>query len=234
MRLALPGILLLLSLSLAQSLEASEYTVRAGDWISRIANRYPGVSVAQIKAANKLTSDVIFPGQILVIPDGADTPETPEPTSVAAGFSTVATHAHTYTVRRGDSFARIAGRNPGVSAQQIKRANGLTRNMLQPGQELLIPESRVPTAIAVYADAGAGLPIPSKSYKVIKGDSLYRLARRFNTTVQQLRALNGITSKYIHPGQVLKVPGVGAAKIRHDVRHAPITATQSDLEILYL
>ena len=228
MRLALPGILLLLSLSLAQSVDASEYTVRAGDYLAKIAKRYPGVSVDQIKAANGLTSTLIYPGQRLVIPDGA---ETPTVSTLPAGFSTVATSAHTYTVRSGDSLARIAQRNPGVSIQQIKRANGLTGNMLQPGQKLKIPEARMPTAIAVYADPGAGLPVPSKTYTVIKGDSLYRVAARFQTTVQQLRALNGITGKYIHPGQVLKVPGIGV-KVRHDVRHAPMTATQAELEIL--
>ncbi len=48
--------------------KASIYTVKSGDSLSKIASRYPGVSVNDIKAANGLKSDAIRAGQKLTIP----------------------------------------------------------------------------------------------------------------------------------------------------------------------
>jgi N-acetylmuramoyl-L-alanine amidase len=56
-----------------QSEAASSYQVQSGDSYWKIATKY-GVPVANIKKTNNKTSDLIYPGQSLVIPDSTITP----------------------------------------------------------------------------------------------------------------------------------------------------------------
>lgn len=96
-----------------------EYVVRPGDSLWLIAQKF-GTTVDAIKAANKLTSNVINVGQVLQIP-----------TNGASGF--------TYTVKSGDSLWLIAQRfNTSVDA--IKALNNLSSDMITAGQVLLIPQ----------------------------------------------------------------------------------------------
>ncbi|RMF24579.1 MAG: LysM peptidoglycan-binding domain-containing protein [Bacteroidetes bacterium] len=48
-------------------------------------------------------------------------------------------------------------------------------------------------------------PTAPQTYTVIRGDTLYSISRRFNLTVEKLKALNGLSSNLIRPGQVLRL-----------------------------
>ena len=78
-----------------------------------------------------------------------------------------------YTVQAGDSVYFISQRF-GISMQQLQTANQLTDNVIIPGQRLFIPiqVSKVIT------------------YTVQSGDSLYKIARTYNTTVESIMILN--------------------------------------------
>lgn len=94
-----------------------------------------------------------------------------------------------YIVKPGDSLWLIARRyNTTVSA--IQRQNNLTGDLIRVGQVLTIPVSGTPSYI---------------EYTVKAGDSLWRIAQQYNTTVQALMNLNGLTSDLLMIGQVLKV-----------------------------
>ena len=95
----------------------------------------------------------------------------------------------TYTVQAGDSLWLIAQRY-GTTVQAIMQANGLTSNMLQIGQVLRIPVSQNP-----YVE-----------YTVRAGDTLWELARRYQTTVEAIMQANGLTSSLLRIGQVLRIP----------------------------
>lgn len=90
------------------------YTVLKGDSLYKIANLY-GISVDELKAANKLNSSVLSIGQQLVIPDSANT--------------------KTYVVKRGDTLYGIA-RDNNTTVDRIKSLNGLSGNTLSVGQVL--------------------------------------------------------------------------------------------------
>lgn len=126
------GIGLVLSLAAAAfmvlpALADSSYIVQSGDNLSRIAARF-NVSVEAIVQANQLKDpNAIRIGQTLIIPDGQ-----PSTAPVASGTAT------SYTVRSGDSIARIA-RKFNVSADALIQANHLTSTVLQIGQVLIIP-----------------------------------------------------------------------------------------------
>ena len=156
------------------------YTVVAGDSLWKIANAN-GVTVAQIKQWNNLTSDFLQIGQKLKL-TGTTAPETPEaPTEP----STV------YTVVAGDSLWKIANAH-GVTVAQIKQWNNLTSDFLQIGQKLKLAGSAAPEE-------------PSKQYTVVKGDSLWTIAKAHGTTVAKIKQLNNLTSDFLQIGQKLTI-----------------------------
>lgn len=96
------------------------YTVRSGDTLWLLANRY-GTTVDAIKQANGLTSDNLSIGQVLRIP-----------VSQNAGY-------FLYTVRPGDTLWLLAN-HFGTTVNAIQNLNGLTSDALRVGQVLRIPE----------------------------------------------------------------------------------------------
>lgn len=95
-----------------------------------------------------------------------------------------------YIVRPGDSLWLISQRY-GTTVDAIKRLNGLTSDLLNIGQILKIPATQTN---------------PYFEYTVRSGDTLWLLSRRFGTTVDAIKALNGLTSDRLDVGQVLKIP----------------------------
>ncbi len=118
---------------------SSVYIVKSGDNLGKIAMRH-GVSVANIKRWNNLSSNTIRIGQRLYLYDGGKS---------ASSSSTVSTEPFTtgksadgettYKVRSGDSLYSIAKHFPGVSADDIMNYNGISTN-IKPGMILRIPK----------------------------------------------------------------------------------------------
>ncbi|MFC3417667.1 LysM peptidoglycan-binding domain-containing protein [Algoriphagus hitonicola] len=118
--------------SLAQEIQRNgiSYRVRSGDVLGRIAGNH-GVSVAQLKAWNGLSSNLIRVGQKLTIYSS----------NAAASVAQVQTNSNgqkLYTVRPGDSLWIISKRHAGLTVEQIKRLNNLNTNNIKPGQKLII------------------------------------------------------------------------------------------------
>ena len=155
--------------------------IRSGDTLSALAIRHRS-SVAAIKAANRLTSSRIFANQILTIPRDSKPQNVPPEVVVASA------PARSYRVQNGDSLWTIA-RRFGTSVSTLAFDNGLTRSsVLQIGQVIALPGGDDSTA----------------SYRVRHGDSLWRIAGRFNLSVEQLARWNEIdVGHYLQPGQQL-------------------------------
>lgn len=134
-------------------------TVRAGDTLSRIAQR-EGTTVAALRTANRLSSDTIRVGQELVIPGTAATPApAPTPTNAApATTGNVPANAATYVVQPGDSPTTIA-RQLGVDVNELMRANNISDpRRLRVGQTLVVPGRTQQPAAATATTAAAGTP----------------------------------------------------------------------------
>ncbi|MCM1175978.1 MAG: peptidoglycan-binding protein [Blautia sp.] len=99
--------------------ETIEYVVRSGDTLWLLSQRY-GTTVAELKRLNNLTGDELRVGQVLRIPAG----QTPS--------------CFEYTVRSGDTLW-LLGQRFGTTADAIRSLNGLSGNLLNIGQVLLIP-----------------------------------------------------------------------------------------------
>ncbi|MCC5840070.1 MAG: LysM peptidoglycan-binding domain-containing protein [Opitutales bacterium] len=139
----------------------ARYTVQAGDTLTRIANRF-GVTVAEIRSANGLTSDTIRVGDTLRIPGVAGTtagPAASPPSPATAPRATAS--GETYTVQRGDTPITIA-RRLGVSAEELMRVNSISDpRRLFVGQELIVPSGgRAPASSAPARTPPPAPPAP--------------------------------------------------------------------------
>jgi membrane-bound lytic murein transglycosylase D len=116
-----------------------------------------------------------------------------------------------HLVRSGDTLSAIA-RKYGVSVSSIQQVNGMgRRTLIRVNQTLLVPTS----AASRYADLGPGVPtdtVPGEAltYHVRRGDTLYAIARRYDTTPRSIAAASGISvNKLLRIGERLTVvPGV--------------------------
>lgn len=181
------------------------HVVQPGENLYRISLRY-NVSMAAIAQANGITNfNLIFAGSQLLIPTGGTTP-VPTPTPPPGGQTI-------YVVAPGDYLASIARRfNTTVTA--IAQANNIANiNIIYVGQRLIIPVGGTipPTAVPPTGVPPTATPPPQVStYTVVPGDTLARIAARFNTTVTAIAQLNGITNpNLIFVGQQLRIPGPG-------------------------
>ena len=115
------------------------YKVKSGDYLGKIASRY-GVTVNQLKSWNHLKSNSIQIGQTLYIyKNGGPTISQGSTGSSSGSSNTTKPKTVIYTVKSGDSLSKIAAKYPGVSVDDIKKANGLKSDAIRAGQKLTIP-----------------------------------------------------------------------------------------------
>ncbi|MBP5337130.1 MAG: LysM peptidoglycan-binding domain-containing protein [Bacteroidales bacterium] len=116
------------------------YKVKSGDYLGKIASRY-GVTVNQLKSWNKLKSNSIQVGQTLYIYKNGGPTISQGSTGSSSSSSSTTSKPKTviYTVKSGDSLTKIAAKYPGVSVDDIKKANGLKSDAIRAGQKLTIP-----------------------------------------------------------------------------------------------
>jgi len=171
------------------------HKVESGETLSAIARKYR-ISSGAIAQVNNLEADEIRPDQRLIIPvngRGGD------PVRYAKKPSR-------YKVRRGDTISSVA-EEFGVPPEKLRRWNGLKGNKLVAGRTLRIyppiggsePES-VRRAGNGATDNGKGT-----THRVRRGDTLYSIARAYNTTVAELKRANGLNSNALRAGDTLVV-----------------------------
>ena len=158
------------------------YTVKKGDTLYSIAKEYK-TTVNKIKQDNNLTSDTLTVGSTLMLENNKK--EEPIEECYGEEFD-VPNQYFIYTVQKGDSLYSIA-KKFNTTISEIERLNNLDSNNLAIGEELKIPSN--------YSEG--------VSYKVQSGESLYSIAKKFNTTVDEIKRKNGLTSNMLSIGQEL-------------------------------
>lgn len=199
---------------------AAEHTVKPGDTLWNIANQYK-TTVTKIKELNKLSSDIIYPRQVIQVNGNSSTTTAPDvkpSTNSSTASNTTSNTGNTYTVKSGDYLMKIASSH-GISLSQLKQWNGLTSDLIRPGQVLKVaggstsaPAPAAPTTSASSsANNNSGSTANATTHKVVSGDTLGRIASKYRTTVTQLKQLNGLRSDLIYVGQSLRVNGSSSA-----------------------
>jgi LysM repeat protein len=116
-----------------------------------------------------------------------------------------------YTIKKGESLSAIAARNK-MSWKKLAEYNRIAEpNKVRAGQVILIPDGVVQTSASTRP---APPPTPANrgnTYVVQSGDNLTLVARRHNTTIQELKTVNNLRSDRLLVGQILKLPA-GASK----------------------
>jgi len=193
------------------------HKVKKGDNLTEIANKY-GVTLAEIKKWNQLKDNNIALGEsIKIIKTEKVTnwvkKETKQPT-VETKESVVATESKTnntetpkttenyYVVAKGDYLFSIAKKH-NISVAQLKEWNNIIDNNVKVGTQLIISEDSV-------TQAKTESLVLKKEYKNIehiveKGEYLGTIARKFNTTINDLLEWNSLSDSNIKLGDKLIV-----------------------------
>lgn len=204
------------------------YTVKKGDTLWDIANKY-GTTVSKLKSLNNLKSNVLQVGQTLkvsssekeIIPDDYlvyKVKNGDNLSKIAKEYDTTVSTImkinnlnsdklainqqlllpktkktdgeKTYTVKSGDTLSQIAYDNK-ITTSELKKANNLASDLLKIGQVLIIPSKSTGEI----------------NYIVQKGDNLYTIANKYDTTVSDIKKLNNLSTNTLQIGQLLKIPG---------------------------
>ncbi|EFI85178.1 muramidase family protein [Listeria grayi] len=183
---------------------AKTYKVVSGDNLSKIATKYK-VTVANLKAWNSLKSDTIYVGQVLKVSAGTVTPA-PTPTPPANNTTTT-----TYTVVSGDNLSKIAAKYK-VTVANLKSWNNLKSDTIYVGQKLKVSKATsTPAPKPSAPKPTAPSTSTAKTYTVVSGDNLSKIAKKYKVTVANLKSWNSLKSDTIYVGQKLKVSKVASA-----------------------
>ena len=153
------------------------YTVKKGDTLYSIATKN-NTTVDLIKELNNLNTNTLSIGQILKLPS-TEIIEIPE--------------TITYKVKKGDTLYSIA-KTYDTTVDAIKKLNNLTSNTLTINTTLQIPTSKT-----------IETPTTTKTHIVEPGDTLYSLARKYNTTVDNIKRLNNLQTNLLTVGQQILI-----------------------------
>lgn len=189
------------------------YTVRGGDNLWTLAKKN-GVSVRELAAANDLAPDSgLRLGQVLVIPVEPSVTETPATAAVDTS------NLLSYTIRPGDTLAKIA-RAHDTTVSQLKVFNNLRSDLVRAGDRLAIPgtdrsESTAAAGNSTTTAATATKPTAVSAPKqgayqhiVAPGESLTVIAQKYDVKIGAIALANNIRNPaLIRPGQSLIIPG---------------------------
>jgi len=178
------------------------YRIRKGDTLSSIARRF-NTRVSALQSMNNLRGTRIVAGRALLVPrpgfaSGLAANSQPVPSRPGSRLAVPTS----YRVRSGDNLWRIA-RRFNLRSRDIAAWNDIALDsLLHPGQVLIL-QSR---DFVVSNDLVTGENERRVHYSVMRGDSLDRIARLFDVSVEELVAWNQLDPEaLIFPGQTIEI-----------------------------
>ncbi len=161
------------------------YIVKKNDNLYDIAKNN-NTTVGIIKALNNLTSNILQVGQVLLLP-------------VAKVEQSNINDYLIYTIKPGDNLYNIA-KNYNITLDELINFNEQGTTLLHIGDQLLIPISNNKTTNK------------NIQYIIKPGDTLYNIAKRYNTTVDEIKRVNNFNTNMLKIGDVIFLPGTSSYK----------------------
>lgn len=190
-----------------QNVSWKRYHVKIGDSLSRIATEHK-TSTKLIETINDLNTKLLRAGQTLLVPIGINNLPRNLIDSVKH-YMNIDQHLPgqkrhiVYWVKQGDSLEKIAKRY-NVSVSEISFWNNFSSHIpIQVGQQLIIWKKRSHSSKHYSATQVRPYII---QHKVIAGDSLIDIAKKYHTRTADIRKANNLTNNIIHIGQKLVIP----------------------------
>jgi membrane-bound lytic murein transglycosylase D len=166
------------------------YRIKPGDTLYSIARNF-NVSVADLKAWNRLSSNRIHPGRELSVSSSAGNVGKSKPLSHTSNEKRKP-YKLTYTVNYKDTLVRIALLFKGVSVRDIMAWNGLKRSRIYPKQKLALYLDQPPRKVVTHV--------------VKPGESAGKIAGLYGRRIECVLALNGLVgTSLLMPGKQLKI-----------------------------
>lgn len=160
-----------------------KYIVKKGDTLWNIAKKF-NTSVDELKKINNLKSNMLYISQELKVPE----------------YKTVEDSNIKYIVKKDDSLSSIS-KEFNISTDELIKENNLNSDKLYIGEQLKIPSSK--SVINKYQDE---IINENDKYIVQKGDTLYSIARKYNTTIDNLKKINNFIGDILEIGSKINVP----------------------------
>jgi len=208
---------LLLAIPLMAFAQDQIHTVQRGDTLYGLSRKY-GTSVQELQSLNNLQSTSLSVGQRLIVKKAATQarPETP------AVIPTIEPSQDTYyVIKRGDNLYRVA-QSHGVALQDLVDWNDFESSSVQifPGQRILVKdpdtisssppptrEENDPDRLSISSAPPPDTLVIEKVYIVQPKDTLFKIARENNISVEELKRINMLTTNNIAVGQKLYLAG---------------------------
>ena len=183
------------------------YKIKRGDNLGGIAQKF-NTSIALIKQVNNVGGTQIRAGKHLLIPVAARSLDSyilsknqrlaKKQGSQRSGIKT------THIVQSGDTLWGLSQYYK-VGTRSIAKWNGMApKDYIKPGQKLVIWQKKAHVKSSGVTIENAIMR--NITYKVRRGDSLARIADKFNISIKDIERWNSINrNKYLQPGQFLKL-----------------------------
>lgn len=175
-----------------------KYKVKKGETLGEIAEQFK-VSVSNLKAWNKLSGNNIRANQYLTI-NGSDASN-----SLGDNTSKTPGNFSNYTIKKGETLGMIAEMFS-TTISNLKKWNGLKSNKLIAGEKLKVYSNvSVQDIKKIDTKKNNTKNKNSAKYTVRKGDSLDSISKKFNISINEIKAMNKLKNNRIDAGQVLVI-----------------------------
>ncbi|WP_445448002.1 LysM peptidoglycan-binding domain-containing protein [Enterococcus lactis] len=204
--------------SSSNTASGTKYTVKAGDSVWSVSNKY-GITMAQLIQWNNIQNNFIYPGQQLTVSNNGSTNSASSNTGSSANTNNSSSantgsssSQGTYTVKAGESVWSVANKN-GITMNQLIEWNNIKNNFIYPGQQLIVKggnstntntgsttsaaKPNTPNTSATTSTSSSG----NTMYTVKAGESVWSVANKHHITMDQLIEWNNIKNNFIYPGQ---------------------------------